>query len=49
VKPHIRLRFNVWDCRDSHWHFTGIVGYGYRPDVAYRDWLRQMVQHGRMR
>ncbi len=44
MKPRIRLRRKVWDCRLPDYRQTRVWGFGMSPTAAYRDWLRQMVQ-----
>lgn len=41
TKPVIRRRWGIWTCR-AGWDVL-IVGHGYSPAEAYRDWQQQWV------
>lgn len=38
MKPRLTKRYGVWRCLGGLLDY--VVGYGYTPDEAYREWLR---------
>lgn len=43
MKPIIRYRRKVWDCKEANYWITGVWGFGSTPIEAYEDWLRQEI------
>jgi hypothetical protein len=46
MKPRIRRKWGVWSCSSIRfvsfdWWPRGVIGYGYTPKDAYRDWKEQ--------
>jgi hypothetical protein len=39
MKPRIKYQHKVWCCKAADWRVTRIVGYGYTPGEAYREWV----------
>lgn len=41
MKPRIRFRQNVWDCRLPDFLTTRVIGYGFNPTEAFENWKQE--------